>query len=471
MSAYLEFKRSKAEIVKPSGFIVDPNDLHSALFPFQRSVVARALAQGRCVNGADTGLGKSLMSMAWAEMVVKQTQLPVLILAPLAVAHQFVREGAKFSIPVTFSESIKDVDGPGIYTTNYEKLHRFEGIAWGGVVADEGSILKNFTGKFANQILARFKGMAFKLSASATFAPNALEEMGMQAEFVEVSSLEDMIAQFFIRDRGLKGDFRLKNYAESGHFWEWLSSWCMLIRQPSDVGEFDDTPYQLPKLHEKEIVIEGHVEEPEGILPGMWIPTGKSSDKRHINKSTIQERCEAAAELVNRSPEQWVVWCNSNAESELLAKLIPEAVEVAGRHDDAYKVSSIERFQDGEIRAIVTKDKMFGFGINLQNCWNCIDFPNDSFEKRYQKIRRHYRFGQKHDVYAYSIYHELEGYTTLPNLAKKTAQADHMFEMMLPYQKAAMQSYTKSQQHRTSYQPMQDMIIPAWLYEGMERTA
>jgi superfamily II DNA or RNA helicase len=478
MSTYDDFLKQKDVKVKPSGFAVHPDDLHKALFPFQRAVTARAIAQGKFCNGADTGLGKSLMSLAWADMVSRKIDRPVLILAPLAVSHQFVREAEKFNIPgVRFASDSSDIvsSGYGIYTTNYEKLHRFNPAVFGGVVLDEGSILKNFDGKTSKHILESFADTPFKLSASATFAPNDIDELGTQSQFVGAMPELEMKAQFFVHDQDpVKGGtyWRLKKHAPE-KFWEWLSSWCCLVRKPSDVGPYSDESYKLPGLNEQNITIDTPITGPDDVLPGLWIPSGKSSDKRHINKASIEDRCYAVGDLVNPSDKQWVVWCNTNAESEMLTKYIPDAVEIAGKHKDDYKVESITKFQRGDIRVIVTKDKIFGFGINLQNCHNTVVFPNDSYERYYQLVRRFYRFGQEQTVNVYRVFHQLEGYSTLPNLARKGNQADEMFNAMLPFQK---QRFTEGLHEQTSqlqmaYNPTKQIMLPDWLMEDDQELA
>jgi len=473
MSTYDEFIQQKDVKVKPSGFAVHPDDLHPALFPFQRAVVHRAIMQGKFCNGADTGLGKSLMSLAWADMVSRKIDRPVLILAPLAVSHQFVRESEKFGIPgVRFVSDQSEIlhSRYGIYTTNYEKLHRFNPSIFGGVVLDEGSILKNFDGKTSRFILESFADTPFKLSASATFAPNDIDELGTQSQFVGAMPETEMKAQFFVHDQDpVKGGtyWRLKKHAPE-RFWEWLSSWCCLVRNPSDVGDYDDSGYNLPGLNEVNHPVDTEIATPDGFLPGVWIPSGSSSDKRHINKSSIESRCYAAADLANQSDQQWVVWCNSNAESEMLTKFIPDAVEIAGKHKDDYKVDSITKFQRGDIRVIVTKDKIFGFGINLQNCHNTVVFPNDSYERYYQLVRRFYRFGQEKTVNVHRVYHRLEGYSTLPNLQRKGQQADNMFNAMLPFQQARFMqsSHEQTSQLQMAYHPTKKIMLPEWLIES-----
>ena len=458
---YDEFIQGKALQMIPSGIDVNPADLNPALFPFQRAAVTRALAQGKFCYGADTGLGKTLAQLVWCDVLEKHTQRPAFIYAPLAVSHQTEREAAKFGINANVVSSHDEVGDRGIYITNYQKMDRFDVADQSVVCIDESSILKNESGKFANNILDRFKDTPFKLSCSATFSPNDYTELGMQSEFVGAMTREEMLAMFFTHDGGETSKWRLKRHGQS-KFWEWMSSWAVLVRKPSDLGDYDDSPYQLPGLNIVDHHVKTEITPPDGSL--IWIPSGAIADKRHINKASLEDRCQAVADLVDRSPDQWIVWCNSNAESTMLKKLILESVEVKGSDSDHHKVNSILKFQSGEHRVIVTKDSIFGFGINLQNCHNMTVFPNDSYERYYQLVRRCYRFGQTKTVNVHRVYHQLESYSTIGNVGRKADESDAMYKAMLPHQLRRMsEKHAQTFRDVTAYNPKKKMIIPDWL--------
>ena len=458
---YDDFIKQKALQVKPSGLSVKPDDLNDALFPFQRAAVARALAQGKFCYGADTGLGKTLAQLVWCDVLEKHTQRPAFIYAPLAVSHQTEREAAKFGIDAKVVESLDEVGDRGIYITNYQKMHHFDVGDQSTVVADESSILKNESGKTANNIIDSFRDAPFKLSCSATFSPNDYTELGMQSEFVGAMTREEMLAMFFTHDGGETSKWRLKRHGQA-KFWEWMSSWAVLVRKPSDLGDYDDGPYQLPGLNVVNHEVHTDIPAPDGML--VWIPSGKLDEKRYINKASLNDRCQAVADLVNRSPEQWIVWCNSNVESTMLKKLIIEAVEVKGSDSDDHKVKSILGFQSGDHRVIVTKDSIFGFGINLQNCHNMTVFPNDSYERYYQLVRRCYRFGQKNTVNVHRVYHQLESYSTIGNVGRKSDESDAMYAAMLPHQLRRMsEQHAKTFRDVTAYNPTKKMVLPGWL--------
>jgi hypothetical protein len=457
---YKEFINSKALTVIPSGLTVNPEYLHPALFPFQRAAVARALAQGRFCYGADTGLGKTLAQLVWCDVLEKHTQSAVFIYAPLAVSHQTEREAAKFGINAKVVSSQDDVGDRGIYITNYQKMERFSTSEQSVVCIDESSILKNESGKFANMILDRFRDTPFKLSCSATFAPNDYTELGMQSEFVGAMTREEMLAMFFTHDGGETSKWRLKRHGQS-KFWDWFSSWAILMRKPSDIGDYDDSDYQLPGLNVVNHEVTTNIKPPEDVI--VWIPSGRIEDKRYINKVSMDDRCHAVHDLVMDSNDQWIVWCNNNNESSLLKKLIHDAVEVKGIDSDDHKVAAIMGFQSGDHRVIITKDSIFGFGINLQNCHNMTVFPNDSYERYYQLIRRCYRFGQKNVVNVHRVYHHLES-NTIGNVTRKADESDSMYKAMMPYQlKRMSHQYAQTFRDVTAYNPQKKMIVPDWL--------
>ena len=310
---YDEFIKQKALQVEPSGIQRKPDDLHPALFPFQRALNLRTLAHGKFCNGANTGLGKTLMQLDCCNQLVKHTDRAALIIAPLAVSHQTEREAARWNIKAKVIFEQSDIEGAGIYITNYQKLERFNLDDFSTICLDEGSAIKNDSGKWSKLIRQIAQDKPFRLSYSATFAPNDFTELGMQSEFLGLLSESEMKSMFFTHDgHDQKGAWQLKGHAKSTAFWEWLSSWCALVRRPSDIGDYDDTGYELPGLKVHEHKVKGEVAPPDGMLEGMWIPTGAIADKRHINKSSIEQRCEYAANLADSNDEQWVIWVNTN---------------------------------------------------------------------------------------------------------------------------------------------------------------
>lgn len=432
-----------------SGFEV--KNLNPHLFDFQRSLVQWALRKGRAAIFADTGLGKTLTQLAWADAIVRQMGLPILILTPLCVAQQTISEGMKFGISVKYCRDQSEVGTSNIVITNYEMIDNFDPFQFIGVVLDESSILKGEDGQTRKAIINKFRNTPYKLSCTATPSPNDYMELGSQAEFVGIMSHSEMLAMFFTHDGGDTSKWRLKGHGRT-KFWEWLATWAAFVRNPQDLG-FDGSRYTLPPLN----LIDCE-------LPSDLQIANTMRERMTARQSTVEERCKFLATLVNLSDEPWVVWCNLNNESELLASLIPDAIEVHGSLKIQEKEKRITAFSRGEARVIISKPKICGFGLNWQHCRN-VAFASidDSFEKYYQAVRRCYRFGQTREVYAWMIYTSSEG-AVKANVERKQLQSDIMTEEML----AHMREFTKREvigtfRERTDYTPSTNINLPEWI--------
>lgn len=416
--AFLARKRRKHQ---PAGF--KPSALNHYLYPFQRHIVEWALRLGRAAIFADCGLGKTLMQLDWARAVNERTGLPVLILAPLAVSRQTEREGKHFGIHASVSRD--GATAGGIVITNYEMLHHFSASNFGGVVLDESSILKSYSGKMRNQIIETFAGIPFKLACTATPSPNDYMELGNHAEFLGVMTRTAMLATFFNHDGGETSKWKLKGHAE-GPFWEWMASWAVMLRKPSDLG-YSDTGYDLPKLTRHIHTIE--TEAQTGYL--FPVEAFDLSERRQSRRVSIDDRVSKCAAMVNSSKDQWVIWGDLNAETEAAADAIIGAVEVAGSHSDKHKEDSMLGFSDGGVRVLVSKPKIAGWGMNWQNCHNIVFLGlSDSFESMYQAERRCWRFGQQSAVDVH-IYVSDRDAGVIRNIERKRLQAEEMAEQMM----------------------------------------
>ena len=456
---YSDFITSKAVVDVPTGFTPRGWPLTRPLFDFQKDIVTWACRRGRAALFEDCGLGKTAQQLAWANEVTVHTGGPVIILAPLAVAEQTVAEGLAMGIPVKHVSEQSEVGDAGIYITNYQKLHRFNCEDFVGVVLDESSILKSFDGVTRKAITTGFESTPYKLACTATPAPNDYMELGTHAEFLGVMTREEMLAMFFTHDGGDTSQWRLKGHAVDD-FWHWLCTWAVNIKRPSDIG-YDDAGFILPKLITNERVV-GSNQKMDGYL--FALPASSLEERRDARRSSLNERVDAAAEIANCSNEQFVVWCNLNSESEALTDEIDDAVEIAGKHDDEYKVNAIRKFLAGEIRVLVTKPSMFGFGLNLQCCHRQIFVGlSDSYEQFYQAVRRCWRFGQKEVVHVDIVVAETEG-AVLANIRRKEADAEAMSRAMVKHMaKISSDEIHGSHRNVTHYKPKQEMVIPNWL--------
>lgn len=450
MNQYEQFLQSKRTTIPPVGFSVDRDELHPSLFDFQRDIVRWALRRGRAAIFAGTGLGKTRMQIEWAMHVHRLTGGDVLMLAPLAVAAQTVREGEALGYEITLCRSQDDVR-PGLNITNYEMLHHFEPALFEGVVLDESSILKTYTGKTRTQLIESFAYTPYRLACTATPAPNDYMELGNHSEFLGVMSRTEMLSTFFVHDGGQTQKWRLKGHAEDA-FWRWVASWGVMLEKPSDLGYPDDS-YILPPLNVHDVVIE---------VPGE--PAKTLSQRQRARKETVAERVAAAAEIVNATDRPFLVWCDLNIESEMLTAAIPDAVQVKGSDKPAFKEQAMLDFAAGKIRVLVTKPSIAGFGMNWQHCADMVFVGlSDSFEQVFQAIRRCYRFGQTRPVNVYMVTTTREG-AVADNIKRKEADFRRMVEEMVKYTKEITSEAIRSTERDVEeYNPQKPIIIPSWL--------
>lgn len=463
--AYESFLESKRRSVVATGITTDP-PLNATLFPFQAAVTRWALRRGRAALWLDTGLGKSVCAIEWARCVCAN-MLPtgagrVLILTPLCVAQQFVREGERIGVTVNLCREPGDVK-PGINVTNYDRLERFIGLPWDGVVLDESSILKDATSATRNALIEGFRDVKFTLACSATPAPNDHTEIGNHAEFLGVMTRIEMLSMFFVHDGETTQEWRLKGHARAD-FWSWVAEWALAIRKPSDLG-FDDTGYDLPPLRLVEHVSEANAKEmarEAGLLFGYEAKT--LADLRAARRASLGDRVAAVAEMVNASDEPWICWCDLNAESNALAKAIPGAVEVTGSMPADEKEAAIMGFINGDSRVLVTKPSIAGAGLNLQRC-SKMAFAGLSFswEQFYQAIRRCYRFGQTKPVDAHIVTSSAE-LAVLHSIKRKQTDADAMAVGMISHMRETMlATLGATQRTAVTYEPKKKMPLPKWM--------
>nr|DAX95414.1 MAG TPA: Helicase of the snf2 rad54 family [Caudoviricetes sp.] len=421
------------------------------MFEFQKDIVRWALKKGRAAIFAECGLGKTLMQLEWANQIQKHTDGKILILAPLAVAPQTQQEGEKFGITVNICESQADVVN-GINIANYEKIDKFVGSEFDGIVLDESSILKSFTSSTRNKLIDNFAKVPFRLACTATPAPNDYMELGNHSEFLGVMTRAEMLSMYFVHDGGDTAKWRLKGHAEEV-FWQWMASWSVFIDNPKNL-DYEVDGYDLPKLNIYEIIVDGD----ETINESLTL-----TQRRQARKDSLQLRCNNAAKIVNNSDEQWLVWCDLNDESTALKSKIEESVEIKGSDKAKHKTDSMLNFSDGLIKCLVTKPSIAGFGMNWQQCNNMIFVGlSDSYEKYYQAVRRCYRFGQKKEVNVYIIISAKEG-AVKANIERKQEDAKKMQEAMINLTKEVTKKELEvTTRVMTEYNPSVTMKLPNW---------
>lgn len=454
---YKEFLEHKDYKPLQKGFEVDDTQMNPNLFDYQKEIVKWALKKGRCALFEDTGLGKTLQQLSFAEEVVKHTNGKVLILAPLAVSKQTVLEGSKFGIEVHLCESQEDVQD-GINITNYEKIHKFDTDEFVGIVLDESSILKSYSGKTTKELQEQFSRTPYRLCCTATPSPNDYTEIGTTAEFLGIMPRTEMLSTYFINDMmKTRIGWRLKHHAEKD-FFRWMATWSMMIDNPSNLG-FDGSKFELPKLN-----IITHVLESKATDGKLFADYAETlNERRQARKDSADKRVEAAKEIAEKT-NQCLIWCDYNYESEMLHKAIKESVEVKGSDKPEHKENAMIGFSKGEVKYLVSKPSICGFGMNWQNCNNMIFCGlSDSFEQFYQAVRRCYRFGQDKEVNVHVIISEAE-MNVLTNIQEKekrhkTMQKE-MIEIMSDIAKAELFNLEKK---KNDYIPQQEMKLPSFI--------
>lgn len=392
---YQEFIKKKLKSHIKSGFEIDENDLNKNLFPFQKYIVKKALHAGKYAVFSGCGTGKSLIQLEWANQVVNKTGKQILILAPLAVSGQTIREGKKFGIDVIKYDGS---DFP-IQITNYEQLYNIDCSIFGGVVLDEGGILKNHEGAIRNSVINLFKSTPYKLICTATPSPNDPMELGNHSEFLDVMTRNEMLAMYFVHDGGETSKWRIKKHAVDV-FYRWVGSWAIMLNNPSDIG-FPMAGYDLPKLN----IIEKMIITPNRGNGALFNDVAISATNFNQElRLTRDARMKEVADIVNNSNETFIVWIKHNEEGDVMKKLVPDCVEVRGSDSLEWKENKLLGFANGDFRVLLTKSKIASHGLNYQSCHNQVFASCDfSFESTYQSIRRSYRFGQEHEVNIYMI--------------------------------------------------------------------
>jgi superfamily II DNA or RNA helicase len=402
------------------------------------------------------------MQLAWADAVTKHTGGKALILAPLAVASQTVREGDAIEIALAYSRAQADSKG-AITIANYEMLQHFDPREFTAIVLDESSCLKDYTSSTRNLIIESFAATPYRLACTATPSPNDFTELGNHAEFLGIMKRVEMLSQFFTHDGGSTQDWALKGHAKEA-FWKWVCSWAVLVKKPSDLG-YSDCGYDLPALNMHEHIVKGTVEQARAQGQLFVREAIGLTEQRQARKASMSDRVKLAADIVNAEPgESWVVWCELNDESDALSDGIDGAIEVRGSMKDEAKEAALTGFASGAHRVIVTKPSIAGFGLNWQHCARVVFVGiTHSFEQFYQAVRRNWRFGQTREVECHIITSEIEG-SVLANLRRKEADASKLSEEMRRYTAAIVSENIRGADRESDgYDPTMAMHVPAWL--------
>jgi len=457
LAKYYQFLREKKRTVKTRG-LSRVSELHPDLFPFQADVTDFLLRAGCGAAFLDTGLGKAFIGLEWARVIREHTGKSVLILAPLAVGQQHEREAKRFGLEAKYIRHPDAMTGTGIWITNYERLHLFSPDNLGGLVLDESSLLKAFTGKTSRSLIEFGEKIKYRLAETATPAPNDHMELGQHSAFLGAMPSNEMLARWFIADQSEMGRYRLKKYGVDD-FWSWVASWARMASHPSDLGYSDDG-FILPKLNYEMHYV--GVDITDGTKPGeLFRYVDTSSTKIHAEKRrTVSYRAERIAEIVSNEPnEPWVIWCDTDYEADELTKRIPQGVEVRGSMSLDMKEDRLNAFVSGNERVLITKPSIAGFGLNLQHCARCAFVGiSYSYESFYQAVRRFWRFGQKRPVNVHVVMADTE--SVVWNTIQRKAR-DH--EAMKSAMNSAMRRAVQAYETKLAYNPTQAVRLPSWV--------
>jgi hypothetical protein len=459
---YLELIDAKRIAFIPRG-IADLPALSPALKDHQRHAVEFALRAGCAALFLDTGLGKTLCALEWGRVVVEHTGRPVLMLAPLAVAAQHEREAVKFGIDAKSIREPDQIDGARIYITNYDRMSKFDPDQFSGVILDESSIIKSFSGQTTRALIAAFKHTPFRLCCTATPAPNDHAELGQHSEFLGVMSQSQMLTRWFIHDSADTGTWKMKGHAVKD-FWNWVASWARCVSKPSDLG-FSDDGYNLPALNMQRHIVEADRSidtgaEKDGQARLFRMPDTSATSIHREKRMTTDARADVIAALVAKEPDEaWVIWCDTDYEADALASRIPGAVEVRGSMPPELKEANLTAFSTGQARVIITKPSIAGFGLNWQHAARMafvgLSFSYESF---YQAVRRCWRFGQARPVDVHVACADTE--ESIWQIVSRKA-GDH--NAMKTEMTAAMSRASRSVPEQAPYQPAKPLTLPKWI--------
>ena len=448
---YQEFINQKIHDTSFHGF--EPIWMPDFLYDFQKHIVAWNIRKGKSATFADTGLGKTAIQLVFAQNVIEKTNKNCLLLTPIAVSHQTIKEAEKFGIDAKRSRNGKPAGK--LTVTNYEQIEKFDTSDFNCIICDESSAIKNATGQTRKNVTRAMAKIQHRLMCTATPSPNDFIELGTSSEALGEMQFMEMLNAFFRDTSNDKNpQWSTPKYELKGHavdkFWQWVSTWALGVRMPSDLG-YSDERFILPELIETE-----HILKCTKPLPGnMFVDTAKTlKEQRQERKLTINERCEKVVELCEPR-DLSVVWAHYNYETDLLHKMIDDSVDISGADSDESKEEKFIAFSNGEIKTLITKPTIGAWGLNWQHCNHTVFFPSHSFEQYYQGVRRFHRYGQKKNVQVDIVTTEGEQ-NVLKNIKRKANDMRTMFEQLVKHMNS---EYTKTKRQEFN----KEMTIPKWL--------
>jgi hypothetical protein len=461
LSVYRDIIARSHSAAIASGFTGDI-DLPDDLFPHQRACVDFSLRCGRSAMFLDTGLGKTFAALAWADQIVKRQNKPVLMLAPLGVTGQHKGEADKYGIDAVVSRD-GTFSGNRVVIANYERLHLLDTSAFAGVILDESSILKSFTGATTRKLISAFLSTPYRLACTATPAPNDHTELGTHSDFLGVMSRDQMLMRWFLHDSADTGTWRLKGHGVKP-FWDWVASWSRCVSKPSDLG-FSDAGFDMPELrmHKHLVAADRSIDAGEddgGQILAFRMPDTSATSIHAEKRLTKEARAAMVAAIVLREPDEpWTIWVETDYDADAVCRALPDAVEVRGSMSAEQKEEALSAFTTGKIKRLVTKASIAGFGLNWQHCARTVFAGmNFSYEAFYQAVRRHWRFRQMRPVECHVVFADTEA-AIWDVISRKAGDHDAMKREMA---QAMTRAHAQTDRLFT-YEPKREATLPAWL--------
>lgn len=417
---YLDFLKSKIEIASESGFEIEPSEINPALKPHQADAVSWALKGGRRALFESFGLGKTIQEIEFCHQAAEHEGGKALIVLPLGVKQEFTRDAVNllgYEKPV-YVRNMDDVRSAKaeILLTNYERVRDgdIDPTYFVATSLDEASVLRSFGSKTYQTFLDKFKGVPYKLVATATPSPNKYKELIHYAGYLEIMDTGQALTRFFQRDSTKANNLTLYPNMED-EFWLWVSSWALFITKPSDLNpDYSDEGYVLPPLEVRWHEIPAHYCDSADKYGQIQLFTEAAAglkEAAQVKRESIDERVQKMKEIVDASPnDHFILWHDLEAERHAIKKALPETVDIFGQQDYELREKRVIDFSDGKIRLFATKKELSGSGCNFQRyCHREIFLGIDyEFNDFIQAIHRCYRFLQTESVIVDIIYMENE---------------------------------------------------------------
>lgn len=431
---YAAFLAAKVPPVPRCGFEISGQAVNPILKPHQVKMVCWAVGRGRAAIFAAFGLGKSVVQLEVARIVRSLAGGRALIVIPLGVRQEFLRDAAMLGIDVTFIRRIEEATDPaGIYLTNYETVRdgKLDPAHFSVACLDEASVLRGFGGsKTFREFMRLFEGVAYRFVATATPSPNDHIELLAYSAFLDVMDVGQAKTRFFSRNSEKADELTIHPHKED-EFWLWCATWGLFVQRPSDLG-CSDEGYDLPQLKVvyHEVPVDHRAAGVEKSGQGRLFQDDAQGvvGASRVKRDTLQSRVLKMGEILRADPEgRYIIWHDLEDERRAIEAALPNCASVYGSQDIDAREQAIVLFSDGWFPYLAAKPVIAGSGCNFQrHCHKAVFLGiGFKFNDFIQAIHRIQRFLQAHPVEIHVIYAESER-AVLRTLQEKWRQHEEM---------------------------------------------